>query len=89
MLNRYIVTSFVLTLFLSASAGVFASTVAPATKTASADVSPSNSSVIYKRKQESNAYPIGASSYENNFLKNMMGVGMQTPATRKAAGTAS
>ena len=86
MLNRYVVTSFMLTLCILGYQEGLASTAVSATKTASADLSPPNSSVIYKRKQESNPYPMGASGYENNFLKNMMGVGMQTPATRKVPG---
>ncbi len=79
-------------LVLSACLGVPVSSMAlpasPTTKTAAADLSAPENSVVYKRKQVNNAYPMAASSYENDFLKSMMGVGMQTPSTHQTAGRA-
>lgn len=35
------------------------------------------SQIVYKRKKEDNSYPMEASSYEDSFLKSLMGINMQ------------
>ncbi|NNM60015.1 MAG: hypothetical protein HKM04_09405 [Legionellales bacterium] len=82
---KQVITPLILITCLGASVGALASSAVPASK-APQNLSAPEQTVVYKRKQESNPYPLAASSYENNFLKSMMGVGMQTPATRQTTG---
>lgn len=82
---KQVITPLILIMCFGASVEALASSTAPASKTPQ-NLSAPEQTVVYKRKQESNPYPMAASRYENNFLKSMMGVGMQTSATRQTTG---